>query len=130
MFLKKISDLLVTSTNVIEEVTYVQIKERAKDVTGINRHYDLLTYLRENPDTVKQIASEVIPDVSSLLNALKIVVLAPASYLEMLDVVANYGLLPNDTLIAATCKHYGIRRLVTFDRDFERVDFLDVLNLR
>ncbi len=32
---EKISGLLVTSTNVIEEVTYVLIKERAKDVTGI-----------------------------------------------------------------------------------------------
>jgi len=83
----KLRGLLVTSTNVIEEVTYVLIKERAKDVAGISKHYDLLTYLREHPDTVKQIASEVILDVSSLLNALKIVVLAPVSYSEMFDVI-------------------------------------------
>ena len=56
----KLKGLLVTSTNVIEEVTYVLIKERAKDVTGISRHYDLLNYLRENPDTVEQITNEVI----------------------------------------------------------------------
>ncbi len=85
--------------------------------------------MRENPETVKQIAGEVISDVSSLLNALKIVVLAPVSYLEMLDVIANYGLLPNDALIAATCRHYGVKKIVTFDRDFERVDFLDVVDL-
>ena len=125
----KLRGLLVTSTNVIEEVTYVLIKERAKDVTGIGKHYDLLTYLREHPDTVKQIASEVISDVSSLLNALKIVVLAPVSYSEMFDVVKNYGLLPNDALIVATCRYYGIKKIATFDEDFKRVDFLEVVEL-
>lgn len=39
----------------------------------------------------------------------------------------KYGLLPNDALIAATCKHYGIKKIATFDQDFERVDFLEVI---
>jgi len=40
-----------------------------------------------------------------------------------------YGLFPNDALIAATCKHYGIRKIATFDPDFKRVDFLEILEL-
>jgi predicted nucleic acid-binding protein len=40
-----------------------------------------------------------------------------------------YGLLPNDALIAAACKHYGIRKIATFDPDFKRVDFLEVHEL-
>ena len=36
-----------------------------------------------------------------------------------------YGLLPNDALIAAACKHHGIRKIATFDPDFKRVDFLE-----
>ncbi len=126
---EKLSGTLVTSTNVIEEVTYVLIKERAKDVTGISKHYDLLTYLREYPDTVKQVADEVISDVSNLLSALKITVLAPASYSEMFDVVRNYGLLPNDALIVAICRYYGIKKIATFDEDFKRVDFLEIVKL-
>ncbi|MGB7531849.1 MAG: PIN domain-containing protein [Halobacteriota archaeon] len=39
----------------------------------------------------------------------------------------KYGLLPNDALIAATCKQYGIAKIATFDADFERVDFLEVV---
>ncbi|MEM4748175.1 MAG: PIN domain-containing protein [Archaeoglobaceae archaeon] len=31
--------------------------------------------------------------------------------------------------MAATCKHYGIRKIATFDEDFKRVDFLEVLEL-
>jgi len=38
-----------------------------------------------------------------------------------------YGLLPNDALIAATCKHHEIRKIATFDPDFKRVDFLEVI---
>ncbi len=37
-------------------------------------------------------------------------------------------LLPNDALIAATCKYYGIKKIATFDEDFKRVDFLEVVD--
>ncbi|NPA39161.1 MAG: PIN domain-containing protein [Thermodesulfobacteria bacterium] len=29
-----------------------------------------------------------------------------------------YGLLLNDTLVLATCKHYGIKHLISIDSDF------------
>ncbi len=35
-----------------------------------------------------------------------------------LEYMAEYGLLPNDALILATCKFYGIRCLISFDKDF------------
>jgi len=43
------------------------------------------------------------------------------------DVIARYGLLPNDALIAATCKHHGIRKLATFNGDFKQVDFVEII---
>ena len=43
------------------------------------------------------------------------------------EVVEKYRLLPNDALIAATCKHHGIRKIATFDPDFKRVDFLEII---
>ena len=47
----------------------------------------------------------------------------------MFDVIKFYGLLSNDALIAATCKHYGIKRIATLDEDFKRVDFLEVVEV-
>jgi len=44
-------------------------------------------------------------------------------------VITKYGLLPNDALIAATCKYHGIQKIATFDPDFKRVDFLEVIEL-
>jgi predicted nucleic acid-binding protein len=31
----------------------------------------------------------------------------------------NYNLKPNDSLILSTCKHYGIKHLISLDEDFE-----------
>ena len=45
------------------------------------------------------------------------------------NVAEKYGLLPNDALIATTCKHHGINKIATFDSDFKRVDFLAVIEL-
>ncbi|MDI6720226.1 MAG: type II toxin-antitoxin system VapC family toxin [Methanomicrobiales archaeon] len=49
---------------------------------------------------------------------------------EAFLIIADLGLLPNDALIAATCKYYGISRIATFDADFERVGFLEIVNVR
>ena len=45
------------------------------------------------------------------------------------EISIKYKLLPNDALIAATCKYYGISKIATFDDDFERVDFLKVVKV-
>ena len=46
---------------------------------------------------------------------------------EASNIAAKYGLLPNDALIAATCKHYGISVIATFDEDCERIPWLKVV---
>ncbi|WP_262926561.1 PIN domain-containing protein [Thermococcus henrietii] len=35
------------------------------------------------------------------------------------EYMAKYGILPNDAIILATCKFYGIKYLISFDSDFE-----------
>ena len=129
----KIEDLLghrlYTSTNVIEELCYVLLKIKIGEKYGIDRHYELLTFLRDRTDVVKEEFPEIKEDVSDLLSFMSIEVLPTAPYKEMWRIIENYGLLPNDALIAATCKHYGIRRIATFDEDFKRVDFLEVVEV-
>ena len=44
----------------------------------------------------------------------------------MLNIAASLRLLPSDTVIALTCKHYGIKTILTFDDDFKRVPWLKV----
>ena len=47
----------------------------------------------------------------------------------MWNMVEKYGLLPNDALIVATCKYYGIKKIATLDEDFKRVKFLKLVKL-
>ncbi|ASJ09739.1 hypothetical protein A3L11_04485 [Thermococcus siculi] len=39
----------------------------------------------------------------------------------------EYGLLPNDAIIVATCIKHGITEIATFDSDFENVPFLKIV---
>jgi len=43
------------------------------------------------------------------------------------EIAIQYGLLPNDALIAATCKHYGISTIASFDEDFKRIPWLEAI---
>jgi len=43
------------------------------------------------------------------------------------ELIVRYDLAPNDAMIAATCEHYGIHQIATYDEDFTRVDFLKVI---
>ena len=121
---------LITSVNVVEEVAYVLLKEKARSVSGIEKHYDLLRHLRGNPNLIRDVSREVISDVISVIEEYEIKVLPPASHILMFRMVEDYGLLPNDALIAATCKYYGIERIATFDDDFKKVDFLRVVEIQ
>ncbi len=46
---------------------------------------------------------------------------------ESLSIARNHGLLPNDALIVATCRFYGITTIATFDEDFKRIPWLRVV---
>ncbi len=59
---------------------------------------------------------EVLPINASILN-------------ESIKIAFYYSLLPNDALIAATCKFYRIKHIATFDEDFSKVPFLKRLEI-
>jgi predicted nucleic acid-binding protein len=45
---------------------------------------------------------------------------------EVAILMGGYNLLPNDAIHLATVRRYGITNIATNDRDFERVDWLNV----
>ena len=46
---------------------------------------------------------------------------------EASSIATKHGLSPNDALIAATCKHYGIDTILTFDEDFTKISWVKVI---
>lgn len=43
------------------------------------------------------------------------------------DTMRQHGLLLNDAIIVATCKHYNIDTVITFDEYFKRIPWLKVI---
>ncbi|MEA1924413.1 MAG: PIN domain-containing protein [Candidatus Altiarchaeota archaeon] len=118
---------LLTSDNVVEEVIYVLLKEEGRDFIEEDKHYRVLNFLRKNPDFVKKVSGDIINDLDELMSALMIKIVKPAPLEIMFQIMKMSGLLPNDALIAATCKFYGIKKIASFDEDFKRVDFLEIV---
>ena len=71
---------------------------------------------------------EVIQAVGELVKRLNIrLVQSIYTERELYESLLKYRLLPSDAIIALTCKHYGIERILTFDEDFKRVPWLTVI---
>lgn len=100
---------------VVSEVLYVYVKL----VTGM-KSYEL----KKKPEVVKQVDLKHVFKLLSLFEEL------PSSF-EITriaeEMIRGYGFLPNDAIIVATCKYYGIGKIATFDDDFKRVDFLEIV---
>jgi len=69
---------------------------------------------------------EVIDTLDSLLKDLNVEIINDYfEYAEYLKILQGYKLLPNDAQIALTCRHRGIKTILTFDEDFKRVPWLN-----
>ena len=115
--------------NVVEETTYILMKLKASELTGIEGHYDVIKELKKNENVYKECLTLSKEFFRVMLNRKIEILPATISWSDVLDMMEKYHLLPNDALIAAICKHHGIREIATFDEDFKRVDFLDVIEM-
>ncbi|MEB3757120.1 MAG: PIN domain-containing protein [Desulfurococcales archaeon] len=69
---------------------------------------------------------EVIDTLDSLLKDLNVEIINDYfEYAEYLKILQEYKLLPNDAQIVLTCRHRGIKTILTFDDDFKRVPWLN-----
>ncbi|MFA4662207.1 PIN domain-containing protein [Pyrococcus kukulkanii] len=100
--------------------------ERLFGRTGKFRVKKMFMQERERFDSVFKYLSEFILENIEL----GIIELPPPNkeiLNEAVTLSKEFGLLPNDALIAAACKFCGISKIATFDKGFENVPFLEVL---
>ncbi len=102
---------------VVSEVVYGYLRL----ALNLPRH-EIRRYTRDDPHGIGEMLAR---DVTPLLNRFD--VLATHVAIDELVEAMRLGLLPNDALIAVTCRHYGIGVIATFDEDFRRVPWLRVI---
>ncbi len=84
-------------------------------------------YLKKNWESVRELgkARDAILNISAIGN-LKIVGIDYDVFGIALEYSERYGLLSNDAIHLATMKKHGITSIATNDRDFERVEWLNI----
>ena len=113
-------------SNIFEETIFILIREELKVRGNISRFHEVIDYIEKRDYKDMKLYKEFI----NLLNDLNIEFLTNRfDVSDFKDILEGYRLLPNDALIAATCRFYGIRRIATFDDDFKRVKFLKVVEV-
>ena len=116
----------VTSVFVLNEVFHrVMIAELFKNYS-IEAKYST-KYLKENPEVIKELCSarKAIENISQIEN-LMIVGVRREVFDMALEFSQKYRLLSTDAIHAATMKMEELSILATNDRDFERVDWLNL----
>jgi len=112
-----------TSTTVVNELLYIAARKYYQIAEGVGSIYDLRKII-----SIKGYPKLITEGVYGLLKDLRVEVLVEnVGYKEILDAASALKLLPSDTIIALTCKLYGISSILTFDEDFKRVPWLQVL---
>ncbi len=77
---------------------------------------------------LKEPARIFIENLKSFISEYRIKILSIPDDPDILfDSVTSYRLLPNDAAIVAACRYYGIKEIATFDSDFNRINFLNVI---
>ncbi len=118
-------DELAVTLRVVDELLFTLMRLEAWRRLGIRRLDDFRRYVRVHG--VDEFMG-VFEDVTGFIEELGILVLEDrGSYMEIVETVRRYRLLPGDALIAVTARHYGIGEILTFDEDFRRVPWLRVV---
>ena len=118
-------DELYTSIRVLDEAVFTIVRTKAWIKLGIRRVEKLREHIQRQG---YKFFEEDINELIKFLEEANITVVEDkASPQELIETAKKYHLLPADALIALTCKHYGIGVILTFDEDFRRVPWLNVI---
>jgi len=109
-----------TSLTVVNELLYISTRKYYQTTGEISGPYSLRRLIAS-----KGYPELIVNGIRRLLRDLEVEVLIEnVGYQDMIETASSLKLLPSDTIIALTCKHYGIDTILTFDEDFKRVPWL------
>ncbi|WP_456329722.1 type II toxin-antitoxin system VapC family toxin [Archaeoglobus sp.] len=131
IFFHHLADTSQKATGLLERVESGEIVGYINDVVVSEVIYGYLRATTDlRPYKLRKEILKVNFDLSLVKELLDMFNVLPCNIgAGVVEIIEKYRLLPNDALIAATCKQYGIKKIATFDDDFKRVDFLEVVEV-
>lgn len=119
--------VLFIGLGVLEETYYKLISLVTQALTGKTGAHAVKREWKRNEDISKNVKMrfDVLLELIDI-GAILVVPTTMSTFKRSYEISREYGLFPNDALIAATCESYEIRKIATYDKDFGKVDFLEV----
>ena len=112
-----------TSLTVVNELLYISTRKYYQTTGEVSGPYSLRRLIAN-----KGYPELIVNGIRRLLRDLEVEVLIEnVSYQDMMETASRLKLLPSDTIIALTCRHYNIDTILTFDEDFKRVPWIRVI---
>jgi predicted nucleic acid-binding protein len=117
---------LATSSTVLSELVFVSLRKLCKERFGTNSYSEFRrTLALKGYNSFKRDLDLIF----SLIKERDILVLPINDDLDdWKNAMTKYNLMPNDAMIASTCLKHEISEIATFDRDFRRVDWMNVID--
>lgn len=114
---------------VVSEIFHKMATAEIKKNTGIS-HKEILELIKENPETIKSLKRtfKAIDEIFSY-QGIKILEINKETVFETIKIAKENGLLFHDALIASTCKLNNIKNILTNDKDFERIESLNIIKV-
>lgn len=113
---------LLTSTLTMDEISFVALKAKLEEKYGVTRNQVL--YLKQNPEVVKALASDVNGIMENVLGLTALVEVSAADVQQMRVYMREFGLLPRDAMHLAVTHRLGLTCMASSDSDFDRVPWL------
>ncbi len=118
---------LATSPTVVHELIYVSIRDLCEKLYGTRNYSSFRKFIATKGYAPFQ---KEIDFIYALIEDSNIALVPIDQDLDRWrEIMQSYSLLSSDALIALTCRSNGIKMIATFDKDFERVDFLEMVKL-
>jgi len=118
---------LATSSNVINELISISIRNLCEERYNTRNYSAFRRFVAQNGYDPFEKDLEAIFQFLENSDLCLLPIDEDANHWR--EIMQRYRLLPCDSLIVSTCISNGIKQIATFDRDFLRVDQLEVIDL-
>ena len=120
---------LYTSYEVLNEIKFILLINKAMKSLKTNKRYKLIKHIKNNKPLRKDILTKYAHFYVNIKSRLTILGNNEATELLSNTVAINYGLLPTDASLVAHMLQHNIKNIVTNDTDFEKISNINIINL-
>lgn len=120
---------IYTSYNVLNEVKFIMLIDKAMKVLKTDKKWELIKFIKNNEEIRNQIMEKYLQFYANIKYRIKILMINDDAEILSCKISIDHGLLPTDASIAAMMKLKGIKKILTRDSDFKKVNGIEVIEV-